>query len=270
MEGEGLYAYGFRYYDPVIGRFTGVDPIAEQFAFVSGFNYAENSPIANIDLHGLQSFSTISGAHMAEALYPERAKGVGKAAMKYELYSGAGTITGIVAFLGLGQAPNAMRAILASPTLASTLGGFLWGLGTDQNVPGFGDEISKTGRHAVKSLVESTDNVLDDAVRKLVPYNNDTDVITLFRGTTGSEKSSSQIFLTPNIEYAESYILNGGEIFEYKVSRMGLQKLEWDNVVLPLYGVNSKNGAQGPEYQFSGKKFVDYLNDIGKPVNEKK
>jgi RHS repeat-associated protein len=54
MEGTGLYAYGFRYYDPVIGRFTGVDPIADQFAFVSGFNYAENSPINGIDLHGLQ------------------------------------------------------------------------------------------------------------------------------------------------------------------------------------------------------------------------
>jgi RHS repeat-associated protein len=59
MEGTGLYAYGFRYYDPVIGRFTGVDPIADQFAFVSGFNYAENSPIANIDLHGLQKWLTV-------------------------------------------------------------------------------------------------------------------------------------------------------------------------------------------------------------------
>jgi hypothetical protein len=54
MEGTGLYAYGFRYYDPVIGRFTGVDPIAEQFAFVSPFNYAENRPISGVDLHGLQ------------------------------------------------------------------------------------------------------------------------------------------------------------------------------------------------------------------------
>jgi len=46
--------YGFRVYDPAIGRFTSVDPIAEKFAFVSGFNYAENKPINSIDLHGLQ------------------------------------------------------------------------------------------------------------------------------------------------------------------------------------------------------------------------
>jgi RHS repeat-associated protein len=50
-------AYGFRMYDPAIGRFPSVDPIADEFAHVSGFNYAENSPIANIDLWGLQAMA---------------------------------------------------------------------------------------------------------------------------------------------------------------------------------------------------------------------
>ncbi|MEM1319061.1 MAG: RHS repeat-associated core domain-containing protein [Bacteroidota bacterium] len=49
--------FGFRFYDPAIARFPSVDPIAEEFAFVTPFNYAENSPIANIDLWGLQSLS---------------------------------------------------------------------------------------------------------------------------------------------------------------------------------------------------------------------
>lgn len=52
--GIDLHYYGFRVYDPAIGRFTSVDPIAERFAFVSGFNYAENEPVGHIDLHGLQ------------------------------------------------------------------------------------------------------------------------------------------------------------------------------------------------------------------------
>ena len=56
-EATGLYEYGFRWYDPSIARFTGVDPIADQFAWVSVYNYAENEPIANIDLHGLQKVS---------------------------------------------------------------------------------------------------------------------------------------------------------------------------------------------------------------------
>ena len=47
---------GFRYYDPAIGRFPSVDPIADQFAHVSPFNYAENEPIGHIDLWGLQQY----------------------------------------------------------------------------------------------------------------------------------------------------------------------------------------------------------------------
>jgi len=52
--GLNWYAYGFRWYDPAIGRFTSVDPIADKFPYVSSYNYAENEPVAHIDLHGLQ------------------------------------------------------------------------------------------------------------------------------------------------------------------------------------------------------------------------
>ncbi len=48
------------YYDAKIGRFAGMDPIAEKFAWVTGYNYAEDSPIKNIDLHGLQTYDVIT------------------------------------------------------------------------------------------------------------------------------------------------------------------------------------------------------------------
>lgn len=51
---ENQYDYGARFYDPVIGRFTGVDPIAEKFPHVTTYNYAENEPVSSIDLWGLQ------------------------------------------------------------------------------------------------------------------------------------------------------------------------------------------------------------------------
>jgi len=47
-------------YDPAIARFTGVDPIADQFAWASVYNYAENEPVRHIDLHGLQKFDISS------------------------------------------------------------------------------------------------------------------------------------------------------------------------------------------------------------------
>jgi len=49
-----LYDYGARWYDPAVGRFTGVDPIADEFPHLSVYNYASNDPVKNIDLHGLQ------------------------------------------------------------------------------------------------------------------------------------------------------------------------------------------------------------------------
>ena len=52
--GLGLYDYGARMYDPALGRFTGIDPVAEDFNWVTTYNYAENEPIAHIDLWGLQ------------------------------------------------------------------------------------------------------------------------------------------------------------------------------------------------------------------------
>ena len=47
--------YGARWYMPELGRFTGVDPIAAQYAHVSTYNYAENEPVGHIDLWGLQA-----------------------------------------------------------------------------------------------------------------------------------------------------------------------------------------------------------------------
>ena len=38
-----------------------MDPISDQFAFVSVYNYAENSPVRFIDLHGLQKTEPVSG-----------------------------------------------------------------------------------------------------------------------------------------------------------------------------------------------------------------
>jgi hypothetical protein len=47
-------------YDPIIARFTGVDPISDEFPWASSYNYAENEPVGSIDLWGLQRFLVIN------------------------------------------------------------------------------------------------------------------------------------------------------------------------------------------------------------------
>jgi len=49
---EGLYNYGFRFYDPAIARFTSVDPRAEKYFALTPYAYVANNPLSFIDPRG--------------------------------------------------------------------------------------------------------------------------------------------------------------------------------------------------------------------------
>src|SRR5262245_5936760 len=50
------YDYGFRIYNPRIGRFLSVDPLTQKYPTLTPYQFASNSPISGIDRDGLEFF----------------------------------------------------------------------------------------------------------------------------------------------------------------------------------------------------------------------
>ena len=48
------YDYGFRIYNPGIGRFLSRDPLKSEYPFLTPYQFASNTPIAGVDLDGLE------------------------------------------------------------------------------------------------------------------------------------------------------------------------------------------------------------------------
>ncbi len=54
--------YGFRIYDPRIGKFLSTDPLEADYPELSSYQFANNNPIWAIDLDGLEARISIAGA----------------------------------------------------------------------------------------------------------------------------------------------------------------------------------------------------------------
>jgi len=57
----GLYYFGARYYDPEVGRFIGVDPLADEYPSVSSYAYCINNPVIFIDPSGMHPIYDLDG-----------------------------------------------------------------------------------------------------------------------------------------------------------------------------------------------------------------
>jgi len=75
-QGTGLIYFPYRYYDPEIGRWVSVDPLAEKFPGWSPYNYALNNPLGNFDPDGREvRFSDSTQAAIAAEALNQKHKG---------------------------------------------------------------------------------------------------------------------------------------------------------------------------------------------------
>jgi RHS repeat-associated protein len=52
--GDGTQDYGFRIYNPSLGRFLSTDPLFRKYAYLTPYAFAENDVIRSVDLDGLE------------------------------------------------------------------------------------------------------------------------------------------------------------------------------------------------------------------------
>lgn len=60
MHSLTAYDYGFRIYNPAIGKFLSVDPLTQSYPFYTPYQYAANSPILSVDIDGLESNNNVN------------------------------------------------------------------------------------------------------------------------------------------------------------------------------------------------------------------
>jgi RHS repeat-associated protein len=70
--GEGnVYDYGFRIYNPRLGKFLSVDPLTKEYPWYTPYQFAGNKPIWAMDRDGLEEWYSNTGSSLPAHLFKE-------------------------------------------------------------------------------------------------------------------------------------------------------------------------------------------------------
>ena len=69
LGGQTSYDYGFRIYNPGIGKFLSVDPLSGSFSELTPYQFASNRPIDGVDLEGLEWVLVIQSPNISSTFH---------------------------------------------------------------------------------------------------------------------------------------------------------------------------------------------------------
>ncbi len=172
-----VYDYGFRIYDPRIGKFLSVDPLASKYPELTPYQFASNRPIDGIDLDGLEYASP--GQIGTDLVFFTKKHTDKEIAQHYrtKVVTGALSATAGLAYVGLASSPflrpTAVSIVAwanANPAAVKEIGSF--GAGVVNGLAGYdgmdlegpADDIGRAGGRAAKHAYEGMET-LSDGIR---------------------------------------------------------------------------------------------------------
>ena len=284
------YDYGFRIYSPAIGKFLSVDPLFKNYPWNSTYAFAENDVVRSIDLDGKEKLSYLdqyqyNGSwgwfdwlkavpNAAGRVYNGAIAGTWNSGVDFFTSASRGTLGKDLKAETKQIGNNIKNQFVAAYNYHSTkpIGQQFRDFGNyliqpqrleDILVTGAslyaGNELSLGKGNLIQPEARTAQNIVakgisgksftEGEISSILKSSSD-DLMTLYRATSGTEKSSGALFVTTDAEYAASY---GTNVESYQVSRSGFNRLQNENLIEPLHGVNSnplpKTKSIGPEFK---------------------
>ena len=153
---QNIQDYGFRLYNPSIGKFLSVDPLSPDYPWYTPYQFAGNKPIWAVDLDGLEESMATLAQQRAQEAYLRQEISENELRDVYEAQALGAAAGGTIVAAGYAAVVAAPRMIMwgmRNPFVIKEVGAFGYGLldqtGTD--VPAtVGDDLG----HIVRSLSE--------------------------------------------------------------------------------------------------------------------
>ena len=263
---SGLYYYGARYYDPVIGRFISPDSVVQSPGdpqTLNRYSYASNNPLANIDPTGHSWFSVALNWFSNNVLEPMSAAFAGAVVGTFAGPQVGGMVAGAI----MGAYSGNLTNVIVSASISCMMGGLPPPVNMIAQAGLLGYSVAKNGPNALgsfaggfvggleggiagQSLGEAMNQAITEGMAQTADYNGNmrqeraqnSPVILAMACPTEGEGGSGTLVGDPTCgggggEFAEGGALGGGATGgapDYLVAPGG--------TAFPV-----PEGAQGPE-----------------------